>query len=312
MMDARLIVEEFFDLSEVPFSDLFETGGCVWGSLARRDDYILDKMRSDVGRAAPDGVMIEGDVHIGEGTVVEPGAYIKGPTIIGKGCQIRHGAYIRGNVITGNHCVIGHTTEVIRSILLNHVRADHFAYVGDSILGNNCHLGAGVILANVKMRKNLSTVRIRVNGDTYDTGMRKLGAIMGDNAEIGCNSTLNPGTVIEKGGTVYPGITVWGYCRSGIPVRVSPQRGEFLPQTLLGGGGERSEEKILCPRCGDQITSVSRVKDIIDYCQEFRGQCGCGQRYSFKPSFLDGVTLSFPDRQVEIVCQRDPHPRRRH
>ena len=134
-------VERFFDLSEVSFRDLFYGIEHVWEALSRRDVYIQDRLRPNSQKIEARGFYTEGDVYVGEGTVIEPGAYIKGPTIIGNNCQIRNGAYIRGNVIVGDHCVIGHTTEVIRSIILNRVRADHFAYIGDSILGNNCLLG---------------------------------------------------------------------------------------------------------------------------------------------------------------------------
>ncbi len=215
--DSMLGVERFFDLSEVSFRDLFEGIGYVWEALARRDTYIRDHIKPNSERIEARGFYTEGDVCVGEGTVIEPGVYIKGPTIIGNNCQIRQGAYIRGNVIVGDNSVIGHTTEVIRSIILNKVRADHFAYIGDSILGNNCHLGAGVILANLKMRMNPSSVKIRIDGRIYDTGVRKLGAILGDNVEIGCNSTANPGTILEKNVTVYPGRVLRGYHPS-VPV----------------------------------------------------------------------------------------------
>jgi len=300
--DLLLGVESFFSLGEVPFSDLFESAGLVWESLLRRDDYIRDNMRSNIDRGTRNDIPMEGDVHIGEGTVIEPGAYIKGPAIIGRKCQIRHGAYIRGHVITGDQCVIGHTTEVIRSILLNNVRADHFAYIGDSILGNDCHLGAGVILANVKMRMNPSSVKIRVNGHSYDTGMRKLGCIMGDNAEIGCNSVANPGTVLEKGVAVYPGTVLRGYYASGTIVKGSapPERPPSL--ALLESEEANWMEQILCPNCGERITSVGRVRDMVSYCKEFWGQCSCGQRYNLRLSCPDNVVLTFPDRQEEIVC----------
>lgn len=223
IFDSHLGVEQFFNLAEVPFPELFETTEYVWEALAKRNEYIRDNIRPNIEWIERDGITIEGEVSIGPGVVIEPGAYIKGPTIIGSNCEIRHGAYIRGNVIIGNHCVIGHTTEVIRSIILNHVRADHFTYIGDSILGNNCHLGAGVVLANIKMRMNPSSVKIRIDANSYDTGMRKLGGILGDNTEIGCNSTANPGTILGKGVTVYPGIILRGYYPSGVIVKATAQ-----------------------------------------------------------------------------------------
>ncbi len=226
-IDERSVfgVENFFNLAEVPFPELFENIEYIWEILARRDAYIRDTMRPNTTGNGRSGIYTEGDVFVGKNTIVEPGVYIKGPTIIGNNCQIRHGAYIRGNVLVGDHCVIGHATEVIRSVILNRVRADHFAYIGDSILGNNCHLGAGVILANIKMRMNLSSVKIRVNGASYDTGMRKLGGILGDNSEIGCNSMANPGTMLGKGVAAYPGITLRGYYPSETVVKGALQNG---------------------------------------------------------------------------------------
>ncbi len=300
--DVMLGIESFFNLDQVSFRDLFDSAGYVWESLAKRDEYIRNHIRPNGDSIGRDNITIEGDVYIGEGTVIEPAACIKGPTIIGNDCQIRHGAYIRGNVITGNGCVIGHTTEVIRSILLDNVRADHFAYIGDSILGNNCHLGAGVILANVKMRMAPSFVKIRVRGDSYDTGLRKLGAILGDDTEIGCNSMANPGTLLERGVAVYPGTVLRGYYPSEAVVKAPAPQEESLSCALLESKESDWLERIGCPNCGEQITSVQRVKEMINYCKEYRGQCSCGQKYNFRLSLPQNVVLSFPDRQVEIVC----------
>jgi NDP-sugar pyrophosphorylase family protein len=146
------------------------------------------------------------DIYIGRGTVVEPGAYIKGPTIIGNNCEIRHGAYIRGNVLVGNRCVIGHTTEVKNSCFLDQSKAGHFAYIGDSILGNRVNLGAGTKLANL----NIGGIPIQIilNQKKINTGLKKFGAILGDEVEIGCNAVTNPGTMLGKGSIVYPNTMV--------------------------------------------------------------------------------------------------------
>ena len=142
-----------------------------------------------------EGILIGQDVTIEDGTTILP------PTVICDGAIIRQGAYIRGGVFIGERAVVGHSTEVKNSILMDGAQAPHFNYVGDSILGNSAHIGAGVILSNLKADK--STVIIR--GETsLSTGMRKLGAILGDGAEVGCNAVLNPGSVIGKGSTVYP------------------------------------------------------------------------------------------------------------
>jgi NDP-sugar pyrophosphorylase family protein len=146
------------------------------------------------------------NIYIGEGTVVEPGALIKGPTIIGNNCEIRRGAYIRGKCLIGDNCVVGHSTEMKNSVMLNGSKASHFGYVGDSILGNNANLGAGTKLANLKMDNR--EIEIRVGNEKYPSKLKKLGAILGDNVETGCNSVCNPGTLIGKSSIVYPCINV--------------------------------------------------------------------------------------------------------
>lgn len=147
-------------------------------------------------------VFMDLNVQLGKGTVVEPGALIKGPTIIGASTEIRQGAYLRGTCLVGDRCVVGHTTEVKGSIFLNGAKAGHFAYVGDSILGTNVNLGAGTKLANLKIKGN--AIRIWTEGGLMDTGRRKLGAIIGDGTEIGCNAVTNPGTILGKKCLVFP------------------------------------------------------------------------------------------------------------
>lgn len=202
--------ETFFDLGLFAHKELFKEVKYVWEALDRIAVYLQNKklgiMQGNISTEAhlenPD------QITIGIGTVVEPGAYIKGPCIIGNYCTIRHGAYIRGNIITGNHCVIGHATEVKNSILLNHAQAAHFAYVGDSILGNKTNLGAGSKLANLLF--NEGTVKIYLEHEIIDTKRRKFGAIIGDGAQIGCNSVTNPGTFVGKKSCIYPCLCVGG------------------------------------------------------------------------------------------------------
>ncbi|MFQ6117692.1 MAG: hypothetical protein ACE5LQ_05430, partial [Candidatus Bipolaricaulia bacterium] len=143
------------------------------------------------------------------GTVVEPGAVIIGPTIIGRDCQIRSGAYIRGNVLIGDRVIIGHSSEVKNSLIHSEAEVPHFAYVGDSVLGWRSHLGAGVKISNLKV--NREPVRVKVDGRVYETGLRKFGAIIGDGVEIGCNSVLNPGTLIGKRSLAYALSSLSGY-----------------------------------------------------------------------------------------------------
>ena len=127
---------------------------------------------------------------------------IKGPAIIGRNCQIRHNAYIREDVIIGDNCVIGNSCELKNALIFNDCQVPHFNYVGDSILGHKAHLGAGVILSNFKSLKG--NVAVQHDGKKIDTGLRKFGALLGDRADIGCNSVLNPGSIIGRGSVIYP------------------------------------------------------------------------------------------------------------
>ena len=151
-------------------------------------------------------VLWDEQIQLGAGTVVEPGALIKGPTIIGRHTEVRQGAYIRGKCIVGDRCVVGHTTEMKGSVLLDGAKAGHFAYIGDSILGRNTNLGAGTKLANLKLKGD--TVRIPFKGQVIDTGLRKFGAIIGDDTEIGCNAVTNPGTLLGSRSAVFPTVSV--------------------------------------------------------------------------------------------------------
>ncbi|MBU0944873.1 MAG: hypothetical protein KJ804_00290 [Proteobacteria bacterium] len=150
-------------------------------------------------------ILVGNRIEIGHGVLVEGGALIKSPAIIGDCTEVRQGAYIRGYCLTGKRCVIGHTTEVKHSIFLNDAKAGHFAYLGDSILGQNANLGAGTKFANLKFLGD--TVSIRTEKGLIDTGRRKFGAILGDQAQTGCNSVTNPGTIIGKGGILMPNTT---------------------------------------------------------------------------------------------------------
>lgn len=153
------------------------------------------------------GVILKGkQIRIGKGVLIEPGAYIKSPTIIGDQTEIRHGAYIRGQCLIGENCVVGHVTEVKHTIFMNGAKAGHFAYLGDSILGNQVNLGAGTKLANLRFIKG--EVIISSPEGQVKTGLRKLGAILGDYVQTGCNSVTNPGTLLGKRSMVIPNTTV--------------------------------------------------------------------------------------------------------
>ncbi len=187
--------EKIFDLSKYAHADLFKSGDYVWQALSNITAYLeafpLGKSEALVDKGA---YLVHPElISLGPGTVIEPGAYIKGPCILGSDCQVRHGAYIRGFVIAGDRCVIGHATEVKNSIFLDGALAAHFAYVGDSILGNETNLGAGTKCANLRFDGKEVTVK------GIATQRRKLGLLMGDHAQTGCNAVTNPGTLIEKG-----------------------------------------------------------------------------------------------------------------
>ncbi len=149
--------------------------------------------------------ILDDQVQIGDGTVVEPGALIKGPTIIGRSSEIRQGAYIRGSSLIGARSIVGHATEMKNAVMLNRVTAGHFAYIGDSILGSDVNLGAGTKLANLSIIR--SQVNLRIDGIVHKTGLKKFGAIIGDSCETGCNSVTSPGTLLGKKSILVPNTT---------------------------------------------------------------------------------------------------------
>ncbi|MBE6651402.1 MAG: UDP-N-acetylglucosamine pyrophosphorylase [Ruminococcaceae bacterium] len=189
-----------FDIDSLWFSSLFENVHQPWQVLERIQGYIA-AFPKDGFEEYKEGVYVGRDVEI------HPSAVIEAPCIIGAGSKIRTSAYIRGRVITGENCVIGNSSEVKNSVLMNRVQLPHYNYAGDSILGNFAHMGAGAICSNLK--SDGSDVVIHSDIETK-TGLRKLGAILGDRVEIGCNCVLNPGTVIGKNTSVYPLTSVRG------------------------------------------------------------------------------------------------------
>ena len=207
-----LAPSDFFALGEYQHKSLFDDSRVeyVWDILKLLSEYLNQTIVPEIHGQVMEGAYLSGDkIFIGPGSVVEPGAVIKSPTYIGANTQVRQGAYVRGNVLVGDHCVVGHTTEIKNSIMLNDAHAAHFAYVGDSILGNHVNLGAGSRLANLKLDR--TNVAITVAKRTYDTGLRKLGAILGDRVEVGCNAVLNPGTLLGPGCMAYALTLLRGY-----------------------------------------------------------------------------------------------------
>lgn len=216
---SDLKCDSFFDLSTFEHAALFQSCNFVYEAISKIDDYLEGYKNYKIEAEVADGAFLVNreTISLGKGTVVEPGAYIKGPCIIGKNCTIRQGAYIRGLFIAGDHSVIGHDTEVKSSIMLNHAHAAHFAYLGNTIVGNYVNLGAGTKCANLNL--NQKEVQILINGNWVLTNLRKLGAIIGDGCQLGCNSVTNPGTILGKNVFCYPGTILKGFIAADSLVR---------------------------------------------------------------------------------------------
>ncbi len=193
---------DYLDLSHTQHGILFPADEPVWTALTRIESYLEFRLQREIRVQVPQGVFIGDDVFIDEGTTLEPGVVIRGPAWIGKNCLIRTGCYIRENVLVGNGCVLGNSCEFKNCVIFDNAEVPHFNYVGDSILGYKAHLGAGVVLSNVRLDRG--EVRVDDGRKSHATGLRKFGAVIGDHAEIGCNSVINPGSVIGRRSIVYP------------------------------------------------------------------------------------------------------------
>ena len=207
-MKYQIRTNELFDLSHTVAGDLLQKCEYPWQALPYIGEWILA-----LGAALPATryEQVAGDVWIAKSAKVAPTASIGGPCIIGEEAEVRHCAFIRGNALVGNGAVVGNSTELKNVILFDGVQVPHYNYVGDSILGYRAHLGAGAITSNVKCDK--SPVSIRVGESVIETGRKKVGAMAGDHAEVGCGSVLNPGTVLGKGCVIYP----WSCVRGTVP-----------------------------------------------------------------------------------------------
>ena len=197
-------VADLFDLSQTAHAALFVSDGPAWEALPHIKDYLAETLKPAILATVSPQAIVGENVSIGEGTVVAAGACIEGPAIIGRNCQIRHNAYIRAHVIVGDNCVVGNACELKNALLFNDCQVPHFNYVGDSILGHHTHLGAGVVLSNFKSLPG--NVTVQHGDDKIDTGLRKFGALLGAHTEIGCNSVLNPGSIVGRGSVIYPNI----------------------------------------------------------------------------------------------------------
>ena len=198
-------INELLDLSKTIAADLFEGKTYPWEVLDEIKDFILklgETLPADEYAHPADGIWIANDAK------VFPSAYIGAPCIIDHGAEIRHCAFIRGSAIVGKNAVVGNSCELKNVVLFDNVQTPHYNYVGDSVLGYKAHMGAGSITSNVKSDKTL--VVVKDPDGPIETGRKKLGAILGDNVEVGCNSVLNPGTVIGRRSNVYPTSSVRG------------------------------------------------------------------------------------------------------
>lgn len=203
-------INELLDLDHTRAAKLFSGKTYPWEVLGEIKDFILE-----LGKTLPEDEFYspsEG-VWIAKDAKVYPSAYIAGPCIIDHGAEIRHCAFIRGSAIVGRDCVVGNSVELKNAVLFDGVQTPHYNYVGDSVLGYKSHMGAGSITSNVKSDKTL--VEVKCGGETIPTGRKKFGAILGDFVEVGCNSVLNPGSVIGRHTNIYPVSCVRGFVPEG-------------------------------------------------------------------------------------------------
>ena len=212
----NITIENLYDLTETIAAELFTEAEYPWEMLPRIHDFILE-----LGKRLPEEIYEKRgeDIWVAKNAKVAPTACLNGPLIIDEEAEIRHCAFVRGNAIVGKGAVVGNSTELKNVVLFNKVQVPHYNYVGDSVLGYKAHMGAGSITSNVKSDKKL--VVVHGYGFDLETGMKKFGAMLGDHVEIGCNSVLNPGTVIGRESNVYPLSSVRG---------VVPERSIFKKQ----------------------------------------------------------------------------------
>lgn len=202
---SNITIRDMYTLEETIAADIFKNVTYPWEVLPLIKDFIIE-----LGKTLPADKFdkVSEDVWIAKSAKVYPSACINGPCIIDEDAEIRHCAFIRGNAIVGKGAVVGNSTELKNVILFNKVQVPHYNYVGDSVLGYKSHMGAGSITSNVKSDKTL--VEIKYENFVIKTGLKKFGAMLGDNVEVGCNSVLNPGTVVCPDSNIYPTSCVRG------------------------------------------------------------------------------------------------------
>lgn len=199
-----------FDLDSFAHKALFDGAEMAWDALGERLFAYMDaNCEHALDGDVEEGAFLKGKIQLAKGATIEAGAYVQGPAILGPGTVVRHGAYLRGYVLAGRDCILGHSTEVKNAVFLDRASAGHFNYVGDSILGVGANLGAGCKLANFRVFPGNVNVYVP-DGGLRDTGLLKLGAIVGDEVQIGCNAVTAPGTVIGRGSRIYSLASVRG------------------------------------------------------------------------------------------------------
>ena len=202
-MSNWLKTKELFDCRTSYLDPLFNSSEYPWEIIPNIKEYIKELIKNGIEGYT----QLQDGVLVGENVEIHPNVVIEGYAIIGENSEIRPGAFLRGNVIIGKDCVVGNSTELKNCILLNDVDVPHYNYVGDSILGNGAHLGAGAICSNLKADKKNVVIKADKN---YETHLRKMGSFLADKSEIGCGCVLNPGTVVGKNTSVYPMLSLRG------------------------------------------------------------------------------------------------------
>ncbi|MBE7016353.1 MAG: UDP-N-acetylglucosamine pyrophosphorylase [Ruminococcaceae bacterium] len=213
-MKKAVLTKELFDCKCEYIKPLFDSCEYPWEMLSKIKEHIDNLTLEGIEGFSE----LKKGVLVGEGVEIAQTATIEPPAILGKGTKLRPGAYLRGNVITGSNCVIGNSTEIKNSILLDNVQVPHYNYVGDSVLGNYAHMGAGAICSNLKADKKEVVIR---GESLHKTGIKKVGGILADGADVGCGCVLNPGTVIGKNTSVYPLVRLRGVYPEGAIVKDS-------------------------------------------------------------------------------------------
>ena len=208
-MYEDLLISKNYDLTKTIASKLFEGLDYPWEALSKIGEFIIELGKT---LSLEEYEKIGANVWIAKSAHITPTAYIHGPAIICADAEVRHNAFIRGNAIVGEGAVVGNSTELKNVVLFDKVQVPHYNYVGDSILGYKAHMGAGAITSNVKSDKTL--VAINYEGQKIETNLKKMGAMLGDNVEVGCNSVLNPGTVVGQNVNIYPLSSVRGFVKS--------------------------------------------------------------------------------------------------